>query len=716
MKITVRARLFTLFLLPLFVLVLFQARTILQNWKEYQLYVSQMENIELIQATDSVISALQKERGLSAIFVGSGEERSTVNAQRSTVDATIEALIPFVERTTYLPLKVKDLKESLQQNRDEIDSGKLKTYDAVIDAYTVFVRSLMSIQNKAVNQPTAGGLGKVMASMALLQEAAEGAARSRGLMGGIIASNTRVSDQNVIFSLIKDFESIAINLTSPASIYTKESKVTIETLLSGSDYEVLKNAVMEVFIWFASETSMNSYSTHFDTVWASGTNFVDSLSSVLKVELQSLIDRSVSVKNNYVTQFVFSFVVIFVLVILLLLIGIRFAAQIQTPIKQVTSTFKSIAEGEGDLSVDLIVSDKAELGLLASHFNNFTGRLSGLIQGIRNETRILMNLGEDLRTGMQQTASAAEEISATLRSIQENVVHQSASVTESSATLDQFLGNISELNGLIESQSSAVTESTASIRQMLNTIQTVQTILESENEKIAGLVRYSAEGTARLDPLISQIQMITQQSELLQEANTLISGIASQTNLLAMNAAIEAAHAGEHGKGFAVVADEIRKLAENSAEQTKGIESNLKSIQKVIDTVVESSAEVKDSFDQISTGISSMSAERGRIKDAMSEQQVASREVMVALDEITTVTSSVSDFAAETETGSREIKNEMNNLMQVTEVINSGVKETSIALDDITRVTLDMAALSEKNHRSIESIYSEFSSFKLKKS
>lgn len=716
MKITIRARLFSLFLLPLLVLVFFQASDVWQNWKEYRLYVTQMENIELIQSSASVISALQKERGLSSIYVGSGEGRDTVNSQRLKVDSSLDLLNTLVVRASYLPFDVKDVENAIRKNRADIDSGKLLDFTFVIDIYTVQIRSLMNIQNAAVNQPTVGGLGKIMSSMALLQEAAEGAARARGLMGGIVSSNTRLTDEKQVLSLIKDFESIEINLKSPASIYTKDSKAIIDSLLTGTEYDILKNTVMEVFIRFASERSMSSYTLSFNTVWSAGTTFIDSLSSVLTTELQSLIDRSVTIKNNYVKEFLLSFIFIIVLVIVLVIVGIQFSSGIQKPIKQVTHTFKSIAEGQGDLSAEIHVTDKAELGMLASHFNNFTLHLSDLIKGIRTETHILMNLGDELRTGMQQTASAAEEISATLRSIQENVVHQSASVTESSATLDQFLGNISELNGLIESQSSAVTESTASIRQMLTTIQTVQTILESENEKIVGLVRFSAEGTARLEPLISQIQMITQQSELLQEANTLISGIASQTNLLAMNAAIEAAHAGEHGKGFAVVADEIRKLAENSAEQTKGIEFNLKSIQKVIDTVVESSADVKTSFDQISSGISSMSAERVRIRDAMSEQQNASREVMIALDEITTVTSSVSDFASETETGSREIKTEMNNLMQITEVINSGIKETSIALDDITRVTLDMAALSEKNHRSIESIYSEFSSFKLRES
>jgi methyl-accepting chemotaxis protein len=233
---------------------------------------------------------------------------------------------------------------------------------------------------------------------------------------------------------------------------------------------------------------------------------------------------------------------------------------------------------------------------------------------------------------------------------------------------------------------------------------------------IKDLVVASDKGKQRLDPLIQQISAITAQSKLLQEANSLISGIAARTNLLAMNAAIEAAHAGNHGRGFAVVADEIRKLAENSANQSKGIAVNIKAIQGVIGEVVASSTEVKDSFETISSGIQQVNENRGLIGNAMLEQQNASREVMVALDEITRVTSRVNDFAGETESGSKEISNEMRNLMQITETIKDGITESSQAVSEIMGATRSISELSEENRLSIETIYAGFSKFKLKES
>jgi methyl-accepting chemotaxis protein len=228
------------------------------------------------------------------------------------------------------------------------------------------------------------------------------------------------------------------------------------------------------------------------------------------------------------------------------------------------------------------------------------------------------------------------------------------------------------------------------------------------------LVHASEEGKAKLDPLIEQIKMITQQSKLLQEANSLISGIAARTNLLAMNAAIEAAHAGEHGRGFAVVADEIRKLAENSAVQSKGIATNLKAIQGVIDQVVVSSSEVKESFEIINTGINEVNSGQSFIQSAMTEQQEASKEVLIALDEITQVTTRVGDFAAETETGSKEIGKEMDNLLTITETIKDRVNEANQNIQNITDTIKKMAEVSEENHRSIEKIYAGFGDFKLR--
>ena len=714
MRLSIRTKLFILFILPFTVLVVLQGITSAGKLKEYRTYLTQQENIRLIGRTATLITEIQKERGLSSIYVASRQDRSKVDVQRKLVDSTEMDWKTLAAQASYLDQSSLTIAEAVQNLRAQVDSGSLATSIAVIDEYTKVIRSLLALGNKAINQPTTGGLGKVMSSVAVLQEAQEGAARFRGLISGIISANSRINDKNAILGLVRDFESIEINLSSSAVVYSKESKQKIDSILSGKELNLLKDALIEVFNRYSSGLYDSPYVVTYDGIWAAATSVIDTMNVVIQSELESLISRSVTIQQAYFREFaVFLFVIVIMLVVLSI-IGFSFTASIRKPILQVSNTFKSIASGTADLTADLMISDRAELGQMASHFNEFTAKLSSIIKRIRNEAEALRKISSQLYDGMSHTAASTVQISATLASIEDSVIHQSASVIESSSTLDHFLTNISDLKGLIDSQSAAVTESAGAIRQMLQTIQAVDQSLEAGNVRIGELVVASQDGKRSLEPLIQHIATITEQSKLLQDANSVIAGITSRTNLLAMNAAIEAAHAGEHGRGFAVVADEIRNLAENSAKQSKSITTNVRSIQAVIDQVAQSSRNVSTSFETISHGIMDVNANRDQIRNAMSEQQNASREVMIALDEITGVTSKVSDFAGETETGSREINQEMNNLMRITEGIKNNVSEASRGLAEITRTTTSMSELSGKNHASIGSILDGFAEFTLK--
>lgn len=217
---------------------------------------------------------------------------------------------------------------------------------------------------------------------------------------------------------------------------------------------------------------------------------------------------------------------------MLLLLGYSFARSIRNPILKVAHTFRTIAEGSGDLSGEVVVTDRGELAELARDFNRFTSTLSDLIRGIRQETETLRRVGQELQEGMAKTAVSTKQIASTLEEIRNNIVHQAASVTESSATLENFLLRLNELKGLIETQSAAVTESNSSIYQMLETIKKVQGSLTESNRQIEELVQVADKGKQRLLPLIEQIRTITDQSKMLQEANSLIAGIAARTNPL----------------------------------------------------------------------------------------------------------------------------------------------------------------------------------------
>ena len=379
----------------------------------------------------------------------------------------------------------------------------------------------------------------------------------------------------------------------------------------------------------------------------------------------------------------------------------------------ITDTLKDISEGEGDLTRNVNAQSKDEIGDIAHYFNATLEKIKNLIIQIKKQGMVLFDLGNNLASNMEETAAAINEITANIQSIKSRVINQSASVTETNATMEQITVNIDKLNGHIERQTSSVSQSSSAIEEMLANIQSVTQTLRKNQDNVNGLREASEVGRSGLQEVAADIQEIARESEGLLEINSVMENIASQTNLLSMNAAIEAAHAGDAGKGFAVVADEIRKLAESSSEQSKTISSVLKKITSSIDKISNSTDNVLQKFEAIDDEVKTVADQEDNIRNAMEEQGEGSKQVLQAVGQVSEITQLVKSGSMEMLEGSKEVIRESKNLESATQEISGGMNEMATGADQINIAVTHVNELSAKNRENIDLLMKEVAKFKV---
>jgi methyl-accepting chemotaxis protein len=248
---------------------------------------------------------------------------------------------------------------------------------------------------------------------------------------------------------------------------------------------------------------------------------------------------------------------------------------------------------------------------------------------------------------------------------------------------------------------------------MIANINSVTNTLVKNDENVKVLMGASEVGKKGLQEVVEDIKEIARESESLLEINSVMENIASQTNLLSMNAAIEAAHAGESGKGFSVVAEEIRKLAESSSGQSKTISDVLKKIKSSIDKIAQSTEAVLNKFGAIDGAVRTVAEQEESIRNAMEEQSQGSKQILDAIGQLGDITRQVKDGSLEMLKGSNEVIREGKNLNKVTTEITGSMKEMAKDAMAINSTVVQVSELSGKNHGGINTLMNEVSRFKV---
>jgi len=383
------------------------------------------------------------------------------------------------------------------------------------------------------------------------------------------------------------------------------------------------------------------------------------------------------------------------------------------PAVKMAQTLRDISQGAGDLTRRIAFSSKDEIGDLARYFNETLEKIRHLVTTIKGQAASLFEIGAEMASNMSETAAAVNQITGNIRAVKGRVLNQSAGVNETHATMEQITANIDTLNALVETQAESVSQSSAAIEEMIANIRSVTQMLARNAGSVQILTESSGAGRAGLQEVAADIREIARESEGLLEINGVMENIASQTNLLSMNAAIEAAHAGEAGKGFAVVADEIRKLAESSGEQSKTISAVLRKIKSSIDKITLSTDGVLSKFETIDTGVRTVTEQTENIRDAMEEQSQGSQQILEVLGKLNTLTQQVKSGAEQMLEGSAQVIRESRNLEKATAEIADSMNEMSGGAEQINAAVSRVNGISDQNRAGLDVLVTEVARFKV---
>jgi methyl-accepting chemotaxis protein len=379
----------------------------------------------------------------------------------------------------------------------------------------------------------------------------------------------------------------------------------------------------------------------------------------------------------------------------------------------VIAQLENLSSAKKDLTRRISICSVDEVGTIAGMVNSFCENMETGMREIKAGQGSLSESGLKLEEDASGMALSLERISEAVEQIRLKTGEQMHSVAESSTAVHRISKNIESLDNSISTQAASMSQASAAVEEMIGNIASIGGVTEKMAVQFRTVGEAAATGTAIQQESGGKINEIVEQSQALQEANRSIATIAAQTNLLAMNAAIEAAHAGEAGRGFSVVADEIRKLAETSSGESQKISAELKQIVETINHIVKNAKAAEQSFVQVSARVNDTGKLVQEVDNAIREQKEGAGQVMEALKIMNDETALVKTGSGEMSEGNESMLKEIGALQDQSREIDGSISGMAEEIKTVNTGAREISALALTNQESIKSISKIVDSFEV---
>jgi methyl-accepting chemotaxis protein len=397
------------------------------------------------------------------------------------------------------------------------------------------------------------------------------------------------------------------------------------------------------------------------------------------------------------------------LFLLLLLSSLVVSRAITKPVTAIAEAYGRMAEG--DFSRRVSSARRDEIGKLAEGFNEVGASVSEIVRAVRASTRELEDEARDLLRATGETEQAISRIAAATTQLRELAERQDERVRSSSKAILGIGEDVGGLHAQVDEQWQAIEHSRKSVEALSERITASGRAMEGMETAFAELQAAADGGASTIAGVRELSEEVLRKSGRLAEASDVISAIAERTNLLAMNAAIEAAHAGEAGKGFAVVADEVRTLAESTTERSGEVQETLREVNEVVAAMRDRADDAESAFGKMRLLIEEAAGLEETMRLSVAEERSEGDRVIGELDHMESISRRVRNGAEAIRKGSRSIGE------GITDIERSGaeLRELSGGVDaeaeSLSAVAAQLRAGAERNGRLAASVRDETARF-----